>query len=55
MQLQNELMRQQDMVKQLETKLEQNKSKEKTELVQAIQKAKKLEVQVREFKTKLQC
>ena len=44
MQTQNELLRQQDLVKQLETKLEQTKSKEKTELVQTMQKGKKLEV-----------
>ena len=42
-------------MKQLETKLEQTKSKEKTELVQVKQNHKKLEVQVREFKSKLQC
>ena len=41
------------MVKQLETKIEQNKTKEKTDLVQAMQKSKKLEVQVRDFKAKL--
>ena len=36
MHIQNELLRQQDLVMQLETKIEQTKSKDKTELVQAI-------------------
>ena len=53
-QLKNELSRQIELVRKAENKIDHAKTNEKSDLVQSMQKIKKLEVQVRELKAKAQ-
>ena len=50
--MRNEIKRQKELVRSAEVKFEQAKATEKAELVQAMQKIKKLEVSQRELKAK---